>query len=235
MNRPIQARHARTAAASPDASRGVDTLSSSKHEALVEAAVDLFSSQPYEDVSVDDLARRAGVAHGLVSYYFGSKRGLFADAVAFVWAEFVESERPRVDEVTPSQIVRGYVSRLFAYAQAYPQRFELMRATHADASVNEILEFARAEAMAEVSVALGCPSEMPAVLATGIRGWHACLEALVAEWLRDPEQDLAVLTELSVRVLVTVVQVTYGHQQSSEEEQKALALVAGLPRDARAA
>jgi len=46
-----------------------------RREQLVVAALRLFSERPYEDVSIDDIANEANVAHGLLSYYFGGKRG----------------------------------------------------------------------------------------------------------------------------------------------------------------
>lgn len=203
--------------------------SSSKQEALLRAAVELFSSRPYEDVSVDEIARRADVAHGLVSYYFGSKRGLFGDAVAFVWADFIQFERPRVEESTPTRIVRGFLRRHFQYARRYPERSALMRSTSTDPSVNRILDLAKAEAMDEITAALGCPTHTPALLATAIWGWQSFIETVTARWLANPDLDIEELTEMCVQVLVAMVNAANGSTLSPEFEAAALTQVAGPP------
>ncbi|WP_157386632.1 TetR/AcrR family transcriptional regulator [Nocardia terrae] len=48
---------------------------------LVDAAVELFSEQSYEEVAVADIAKAAGVAHGLVFHHFGNKRGIYLEAM----------------------------------------------------------------------------------------------------------------------------------------------------------
>jgi TetR/AcrR family transcriptional regulator len=45
--------------------------------ALLEAGARLFSEMGYDAVSVEDLARRAGVNKALISYHFRGKRGLY--------------------------------------------------------------------------------------------------------------------------------------------------------------
>ncbi len=50
-------------------------------EALAEAAAELFAERGPARVTVREVADRAGVNHGLVHYYFGSKEGLVAAAL----------------------------------------------------------------------------------------------------------------------------------------------------------
>ena len=49
---------------------------------LVAAAVDLFSAHSYDQVAASDIAKAAGVAHGLLFHYFGSKRGIYLQAIS---------------------------------------------------------------------------------------------------------------------------------------------------------
>jgi AcrR family transcriptional regulator len=49
--------------------------------ALVKMASEHFLAHGYTGTSVRALAREAGVDHSLVNYYFGSKRGLFAEVM----------------------------------------------------------------------------------------------------------------------------------------------------------
>ncbi len=60
---------------------------------IVEAAVRVLSSQGYAATSVKDIAAEAGVAPGLVHYYFATKEDLIVAAVEYACAEL----RPRVE------------------------------------------------------------------------------------------------------------------------------------------
>lgn len=47
-----------------------------RYYAILQAAETLFGKRGYQGVSVDEIARTAGVAKGLVNYHFGSKENL---------------------------------------------------------------------------------------------------------------------------------------------------------------
>jgi AcrR family transcriptional regulator len=48
---------------------------------ILSVAVERFSRQPYDEVSIADLADSAGVAHGLLFHHFQTKRGLYLEAM----------------------------------------------------------------------------------------------------------------------------------------------------------
>lgn len=203
----------------------------SRREALLDAAVELFSSRPYESVSVDDLAKRAGVAHGMISYHFKSKRGLFAEAVTRVYDDFVAFESPTGDERLVRDVIRGYLRCHFAYVRRHPQRFSnLMRSSHADKEVNRIVDKARAAAMREIRSALGCPVEVPPALGAAIRGWGGYVEAVTQRWLEDKSIDPATVIELCVQVLVASVAATKGRYFPPDVEEELLGEVASAAR-----
>lgn len=52
-----------------------------RRESLLAAATRLFSTLPYEEVSITEIARAAGVVRGLVNHYFGTKRQLYLEVV----------------------------------------------------------------------------------------------------------------------------------------------------------
>lgn len=58
--------------------------------ALLEAGAELFSEKGYDAVSVEDLARRAGVNKALISYHFGGKRGLYVAVLESGFAEMAD-------------------------------------------------------------------------------------------------------------------------------------------------
>ena len=64
--------------------------SKKKHEAILEAAIDLFAEHGYAATSVDAIAAEAGVAKQTVYHHFGNKNALLEAAICRVTSEVVE-------------------------------------------------------------------------------------------------------------------------------------------------
>ena len=64
-----------------------------RREQLLGIALDQFLARDYEDVSVDEIAEIAGVSHGLVFQYFGSKKDLYIASLEPLLGGFQEGAR----------------------------------------------------------------------------------------------------------------------------------------------
>ena len=69
--------HNRETPDQPRAAQAAET----RQRLVSRAAVDLFSARSYDRVAAGDIAKAAGVAHGLLFHYFGSKRGIYLHAI----------------------------------------------------------------------------------------------------------------------------------------------------------
>lgn len=67
-----------------------DAMRTAARAAILRAATEVFSERGFSDTTLAAVARRAGVAGGLPSYYFGSKENLVA-AVVDGWFESLEA------------------------------------------------------------------------------------------------------------------------------------------------
>ena len=109
---------ANAATADHPASSPVNQLSASGLQ-ILQAASDLYSTQPYESVTVADIARSAGVDNATVYRLFGSKGGV----AAACWGKHHESLRNKVrsDLETrpdkPLDIIINHLRRLAAVAE----------------------------------------------------------------------------------------------------------------------
>ena len=56
-------------------------------ESILRAALTAFTAQGYEGASTRNIAARAGVNHGLIPYYFGTKEKLWQEAVDLAFGE----------------------------------------------------------------------------------------------------------------------------------------------------
>ena len=80
----------------------------------------MFGEQDFDDVSVDEVADAAGVSHGLIFQYFGTKKDLYIAAVA----PLIEGFRARIQpdpELPPPERLRQSIR---AYAQVISEHPE---------------------------------------------------------------------------------------------------------------
>lgn len=63
-----------------------------RREAILEAAIEAFRSQPYGAVKVTDIAADAGASSALVFRYFGTKPALYAEVTRVSGQLFIENQ-----------------------------------------------------------------------------------------------------------------------------------------------
>jgi AcrR family transcriptional regulator len=178
-----------------------------RRQLIVDAAVELFSTRPYEDVYIDEICDLAGVvSHGLVNYHFSGKHGLYMEALRQIARDFLAYQRPRDDEVTVEQRIRGLTRRHFEWVAAHPERFlALARASRADPEVVKLVVSGRQDALAEI-LEIPEPADAPARLRAALRGWSGYVHEITLHWLahRD-DMDVDELAEMCLNVLVRSV------------------------------
>jgi AcrR family transcriptional regulator len=85
---------------------------------LLDAARELFAMQGFGGTSTREIAERAGVSETLMFRYFGSKVGLFRDALVVPFVEFVErfNEKWRsglAAQLDDEELSRQFIGELF--------------------------------------------------------------------------------------------------------------------------
>jgi len=97
---------ARRGAGRPPKSEGRDT-----QQAILDAALDVFSSKGFYHASVRDIATAVGIRDSAIYHYFPSKEALF-EAIVTKRAETAEHEIWRAHFERPSEDVRAYLEAL---------------------------------------------------------------------------------------------------------------------------
>ncbi|MGW6796842.1 TetR family transcriptional regulator [Streptomyces chartreusis] len=97
--------------------------------AILDAAARAFAERGYSRATLRDIARRAGVTHGLVLRHFGSKENLFLTAVP--GTRSIDELAEDSPEPLPARIAREYVRRLEA-PESTDTFVALVRSTAAD-------------------------------------------------------------------------------------------------------
>ncbi|MCV7173719.1 TetR/AcrR family transcriptional regulator [Mycobacterium manitobense] len=173
---------------------------------IVTAAVGIFSEQTYDDVAVSDIAKAAGVAHGLLFHYFGSKRGIYLEAMRGA-AEELEVAFAFEPDLPPAEQIRHAMAshlRYLATHRGLALRL-ILGGRGADPVAWEVFEAARWRAVEATAELFGVDPRRPAVRMAGRAAVSAMDEATIF-WLNN-EQPFAEddMVDWMVRMTASIV------------------------------
>jgi AcrR family transcriptional regulator len=178
-----------------------------RRAALVAVAADLFARKPYDEIYISEIAEAAGVAHGLLFYHFKDKRGLYLAVLEQVLDEILELHKPREDEETKEQRLRGLFRRHIEYRRSHVHTMlGLMRAGGQDPEVDELFERGRRAGAEFVLDLLGLTTEPPPSLRIAMRGVMGMLDETTIDWLtHDCDVPVDELEQLVYRATVSIL------------------------------
>jgi AcrR family transcriptional regulator len=163
-----------------------------RREQLLEVAIASFGSRPYGEVTIADIAQRAGVSKGLVFNYFDGKRQLFREVLRVAAARADLASDP--DPALPAgERFRIGLERFVAIVAERPH---LLPAVAADPEVRATVDAAYqsvADRMIERMGVTPTPRLRHAVL-----GWLEFVRATTAGWVADPALTRDELIELQI-------------------------------------
>ncbi|HTL34097.1 MAG TPA: TetR/AcrR family transcriptional regulator [Kofleriaceae bacterium] len=180
-----------------------------------------FAKYPYDEVSIDDLAEKAGLSKGLFYYYFPTKRDLYTAAVEVTTRELITTVVAKVAQAnTPRDRAMAGVEAYLDHVERQGSSFvALMRGgIGTDSKVAGVVDKVRAQMLEQFmgGAPIGAFLKKRPLGRIAIRAWIGMVEAASVEWMtakdipREPLRDLLVdqLFDLLTRVLGTKVSQT---------------------------
>jgi AcrR family transcriptional regulator len=157
---------------------------------IIAVARGLFAERPYSEVSATDIARAAGVTHGLLTYHFGSKRNLY---LAVLRATLHVPKAPGPIDVTDPDIdsaLDAMTEWWLDQLQSNPELWLAVlgaRGMGRDPDVEAILEAIEHRAQSDLVAYLTArdPADAPPELWALVAAWQGLAEATGVEWLRN--------------------------------------------------
>jgi AcrR family transcriptional regulator len=172
---------------------------------LLEAALRLFADRDYDDVSMDDIAAAAGVSHGLLFQYFGSKKGLYTAGVEKLVEEFRRRTEPD-PALPPPERLRAVLGAYLDWVGEHPKGFRsLMTQGSGFREVRDLMERQRWDGIGgRLSRGLGMDPSRPAVR-VGLRAWQGYVESAALAWLDNRNLSRDELVEMMVAAFTGIM------------------------------
>ncbi|MCX5197967.1 TetR/AcrR family transcriptional regulator [Streptomyces sp. NBC_00249] len=186
--------------------RGGTGRSQVRKAELIAIGRKLFADTSYDALSVDDIAQHAGVAKGLIYYYFKSKRGYYLAIVEDSVAELVaraggEPDLPNAERVR--RTIDGYLHYAEHHQAAY--RTIVTGGVGSDAEVLAIRDAVREELVGTIAEGAYGRRAVPPLARLALVGWLCAVEGVTLDWIggldREGQPGKAEVGALLVRQL----------------------------------
>jgi AcrR family transcriptional regulator len=200
-----------------------DDQGGNRRSRLAAAALKLFSEQAYDSVYIDDIADEAGVAHGLVSYYFGSKRNLYVAVLEQVYSDLEVFTRPQSADGDAAAQIRGVIRRNFEYFRAHPQVvLGLIQASPGDSSVATIRESVHRAGVTAFLQLLGLPpDDASPFLRSALSGCFGFTDQVIVDWLtHDQDVPVDLVVDLCTKTVINTLTATLPRQRCPDLVQR---------------
>jgi AcrR family transcriptional regulator len=166
---------------------------------IIECAIDAIAELGFAQASLSQIAKRAGISAGVISYHFAGKDDLIREVVAAVFNKGAEFIGPRVNgRSTARETLLAFIEASLAYVKAYPSYtravMNITRAGRAEGGVlryDPAVETPRREGFSNI-LALGQQAgefrafSIPVMVTTIIEA----MDAVPSQLADDPGLDL---------------------------------------------
>jgi AcrR family transcriptional regulator len=162
----------------------------------------LFADTSYDALSMDDIARQAHVAKGLIYYYFQSKRGYYLAIIQDSVTELVTLaasglELPRVDRV--QRTIDSYLRYAEHNQAAY--RTIVSGGVGFDTEVHAIRDGVREAVVTTIAEGAYERVDITPLARMALLAWMCSVEGATLEWIDRPELPRDTMCELLVKTL----------------------------------
>jgi len=172
---------------------------------LVAIGLELLPTTPVHDLTIDEVARRAGISRSLLFHYFATKRDYYTAVTRAAAEALFDHLTPRPGTPAREQ-VPAMIDRYVGWVETYREtHIAFVRgAAGGDPWVAEIYEEIRERLVDLALRSLDLPDDT--VHRQLLRAWFAFTEDLVNQWVREPATSRADLVALLLDVLERLVE-----------------------------
>ena len=184
-----------------------------RREQLLASGARLLAHRPYDEVSIEEIARAAGVSKGLLYHYFPTKKDFLIAAIERGQEELAALTAPDPD-LPPAEQLGASLDRFLDFVEEHEAAYSAIFRSRGggDAEIQAALEVGRRQRMDAVIESLATWEAAPAsvertpTLETAVQGWFFFIEGAVLRWLERRDLERAELRELLGLALIGSLQ-----------------------------
>ena len=196
----------RRAVYSPPVATRTRLATDERRDQLLRIGLEFFGNRPFGDVGTAEIAREAGVSHGLLFHYFGDKRRYYLEVLRWV-ADDLLTAQAAGDDASPKERLDAKLRAQVEFARSYTAGYKALISggNGADEDIAQLFDDARWRSIRMIADALDIAEPSPE-LRIALRGWQGFTEGAILEWLKERELSEDDLVELMAGELVATLE-----------------------------
>jgi AcrR family transcriptional regulator len=156
---------------------------------LIEVGTELFSKNSYEELSMAEIAREAGISKALLYHYFPSKEKFFKAAVAEAAVELAERTAPD-ETLAPLEQVRASTHAFVEWiGERGPAYTKLLQSVGAVPELRDTMTAIRDVTSTRVLDGLVPPEQRTPAKRAVVRAWLWFMDGVLADWIEHGDRD----------------------------------------------
>ena len=172
-----------------------------RRQQLLERGAELFTSRPYDELSMNKIAAEVGISKALLYHYFPSKQAYF-EATLGAWAEQLrERTEPDPDLPPVEQLQRSLDAFLELIEENAVAYRNLMQSATGVPEIRNLIEEVR-RVTAERILAGIYPQEPPPKARIAVSGWLWFMDGACLNWIEHRDVEREELRDLLLGVLM---------------------------------
>jgi AcrR family transcriptional regulator len=166
---------------------------------LLELGADLFTRYAFDEISMAQIAREAGISKALLYHYFPSKRDYFVATLATGADELRRRVEPDPD-LPPAEALTAAIDAYLAWVEENAEAYEkLLQSAATVPEVRELVEGVRATTAERIVEGVGATGNPAA--RTAVRGWLWFMDGACLDWIAHRDLDRGQLLGLVLGTL----------------------------------
>jgi AcrR family transcriptional regulator len=168
---------------------------------LLERGAELFTSHPYDELSMSKIAAEVGISKALLYHYFPSKQAYFEETLS-AWAEQLRERTEPDPDLPPVEQLKGSLDAFLTLVGENEVAYKnLMRSAAGVAEIRALIEEVRLQTAQRILESLYA-QEPPPKARTAVNGWLWFMDGACLNWIEHHDIEREDLRDLLLGVLM---------------------------------
>src|SRR5918993_4944302 len=178
-----------------------------RRQQLLERGAELFTSHPYEELSMSKIASEVGISKALLYHYFPSKQAYF-EATLGAWAEQLRERTEPDPDLPPVEQLKGSLDGFLELVEENAGAYRnLMQSATGVPAIRDLIEEVRRVTAQRILDGI-YPDEVPPKARIAVSGWLWFMDGACLNWIEHRDVGRDELRDLLLGVLMGALMAT---------------------------
>jgi len=172
-----------------------------RRKQLLERGAELFTSRPYDELSMNKIASEVGISKALLYHYFPSKQAFFEETLS-VWAEELQQRTAPNPDLPPIEQLQASLEAFLAMVEENGVAYRnLMDSATGVTEIRDLVDQVRRQTAQRILDGL-YPESAPPKARIAVNGWLWFMDGACLNWIEHRDVSREELRDLLLGVLM---------------------------------